>query len=463
MPAFDPVLADIRFGCGLSPYIPPPADAEALIGSLTAPDGAAERHEVEDFETFMARMIDYNEQLRIRRKTRGTPEAEAATKQIRVLNKHARIAQMTWMAQQMARRTTTATPFRERLAGFWADHFTVVGKAGLTRRGASPYVESAIRPHLAGKFETLLIAAVTHPMMVIYLDQRNSMGPNSPRALKRDAASGLNENLAREILELHTMGPDGPYTQTDVRELAELLTGLTMQVPAGRKFRRDYAEPGAETVLGKTYGGDPAKFTDIWHALEDIARHPATARHLARKLARHFVSDTPDPALVTAIETALLDSEMDLTQAYRAMVTHPAAWSTERPNVKRPFEFVSSELRALAMPPKLLLGLDERRFKQRIQRPMVLMGHAWERPDGPDGLEEADDAWITPQGLAARLQWAVSMPQVLMPGKLPDPRIFVKQALADRATPAVHFAAKAAESRADGVGLVLASPAFQRM
>ncbi|MCR8549006.1 DUF1800 domain-containing protein [Salipiger sp. P9] len=462
MAAFDPVLADIRFGCGLSPALAPAPDAAAFLATLTGPDDSAARHPVERFETFLTRLQEVRKYQQIRRKNRGTPEGLAARDAIRDLNKVANVAQLHWMAQRLARRVTTAAPFRERLAAFWADHFTATGKAGVMRRAGGPYVESAIRPRLAGKFEDLLIAAVTHPLMVHYLDQERSAGPNSKRAQSGDKKLGLNENLAREIMELHTLGVGGPYTQTDVRELAELLTGLTMNRTVGRQFRKDMAEPGAETVLGKRYGGGQPRFSDIEAVLRDLARHPATARHLAGKLATHFVSDSPDPALTGAIEAALLESGTDLKAGYEAMLAHPAAWSTRSPNVKRPFDFIASALRALEVPPETFLSLKPGMFRRRFHVPMVLMGHVWEKPVGPDGLPEEDSAWITPQGLAARLQWAVTVPQLLQ-DELPDPRAFVTQALGPRATPAVHLAAKAAESRADGIGLVLASPSFQRM
>lgn len=464
MAAFDPILAEFRFGCGLSPNIAPPADVQAMLASLTSPDVAAKRYPVEDFTTFLTRIQQRLEYQRIRRDNRGTPEAAEAKEGIAQVNRNARIAQFNWMAQQLCRRIASKAPFRERLTGFWSDHFTATGKRGVLRRGASPYVETAIRPHMTGKFEDLLIAAVTHPLMVHYLDQDDSIGPNSARAQnsKGKRPTGLNENLAREIMELHTLGVGGPYTQADVREFAELLTGLTMHPIQGRQFRVDMSEPGPKTVLGKSYGKEKGRYADIEEALRDLARHPSTARHLAEKLATHFVSDTPDADLVAAIETAFLDSGTDLMAGYTAMLEHSAAWDESNPNVKQPFDFIGSSLRALAVDPQFLLGLKENVFRQRIQFPLVLMGHVWEKPDGPDGLAEDDAAWVTPQGLATRLQWAVTVPQFLQ-RDLPDPRDFVVQALGSRATPAVNFAAKAAESRADGVGLILASPAFQRM
>lgn len=447
---FDPLLADMRFGFGRAPGIAAPDSAQAMLDGLTAADDMATQFRIQSFEAFLPRMQDRVRFARIRKKHPGTARAEEARLAIGALNRAARVDQAGWLAAHVMRRAHSPTPFRERLEDFWADHFTAGGKSGLLRFAGSPYVESAIRPHLTGRFEDLLIAAATHPLMVHYLDQDRSFGPDSEAAQGR----GLNENLGREIMELHTLGVGGPYTQTDVRELSKLLTGLTFNARDGRAFYGNRAEPGTETVLGQTYQGGLAH---IEAALRDLARHPATARHIAGKLAVHLVSDTPDPALVAAVEAAWLETDGDLMAVYAALLGHPAAWQGAG-NVKTPLRFVASACRALAVPPSAFA--DAKTTRSLLAEPMKLMGQDWQHPGGPDGLEEADSAWITPQGMAARLQWAVSVPSQLV--VLPDPRAFVDTALGARADEAVRFAARAAESRADGVGLILASPAFQR-
>jgi uncharacterized protein (DUF1800 family) len=296
-------------------------------------------------------------------------------------------------------------------------------------------------------------------LMLHYLDQQGTAGPNSPQAQKYPNRLGFNENLAREMIELHTLGVGGPYTQTDVRELAELLTGLAFRAETGTDFRPPLAEPGAETILGQSYGGDgPATLHDIHAALHDLARHPATARHIAGKLATHFVADAADPDLVAKIEKTWLATGGDLLSVYEALLTHPAAWDPAPGNVKQPFDYIASACRALDIPADVLT----RRVVPLVQTPMRLMGQFWQEPMGPDGLPEEDRAWISPQGLAARVQWAFMVPQ-LFREDLPDPRDFVDTALGSRAPDAVRFAASAAETRADGIGVVLASPAFQRM
>lgn len=456
---FDPVLADIRFGCGRSPRIAPPQGVAAMLDGLHGPDPMADRFPIQRFDGFLVRVAESYALGKTRRQNEGTAAGVAAEEALRQLNLDARADQRAWLVAHVARRINSATPLRERLESFWADHFTVLGKAGPLRVATSPYIESAIRPNIAGRFEDLLIAAVTHPLMLNYLDQNLVAGPNSAQAVRQGKRGTLNENLARELLELHTLGVGGPYAQGDVREMAELLTGLAFTPEKGTVFHRPLAEPGAETVLGRSYGGEgPAELADIHAALRDLARHPVTARHIAGKLAVHFVSDRPDPALVRAVEAAWNATGGDLVAVYEALLSHPAAWDPAPGNVKTPFDFVASACRALDVPEAAL----RQGIGQRLVEPMRLMGQFWQLPSGPDGLPEEDAAWITPQGLAARVQWAFLVPQFLMRA-LPDPRDFVEMALGGRALGEVRFAAAAAETRADGIGVVLASPAFQRM
>jgi uncharacterized protein (DUF1800 family) len=458
---YTPELAEIRFGCGLSPRLDGPADPGAMLAGLRGPDAMATAFPIEPFDQFRTRMIAMKDLRKQMKKVRGTPQFDSLRKQRNLANKAARQDMVRWHGQMLLRWTHTSTGFRERLARFWGDHFTANGKAGVSRRARSPYIEEAIRPHLTGRFEDMLIAVETHPVMLMYLDQVQSTGPASNAGKRSKGKRGLNENLAREAMELHTLGVEGTYTQDDVRQLAELFTGLTFQPQAGFKFNRNMAEPGAETVLGRSYGGDPARLEPVLNALRDLARHPDTARHLSWKLAVHFVADDPDPDLIAAMTTTYRDTGGDLEQVYAVMLGHPAAWREPLRNVKPPFDFIASSCRALAISPERIAGMKENRMRTMLMGPMALMGQPWQNPTGPDGWAEEDEAWITPQGIATRLRWAVTVPQVLQP-KLPDPRVFVSLALGDNAPPAVHFAASAAESRADAIGLVLSSPAFQR-
>lgn len=460
---FDPILADIRFGCGLSPRIDPVPSAGAILATLDAPDLAAQKFPIPQFSDILARMEAQHILIKARRDNPDTAEGMATLEDIRQIDKQASLDQLAWFGQHLMRRTWSEQPFRERLTFFWGDHFTASGKRGAIKVGTSPYIESALRPNISGLFEDLLIAAIQHPLMLHYLDQTDSLGPDSPFAQTRKKRSfGINENLAREVMELHTLGVGGPYTQSDVHALAELFTGMTMNPSKGFVFRKEFAQPGAQVVLGRTYGGGDANLNDVQSVLRDLARHPATARNIAQKLAVHFVSDTPEPELIAALESRYLETGGHLRAVYEAMLNHPASWTDQGENVKQPLDFMGSALRALAVRPERINAIKREGLRKHLQQPLGLMGHIWERPDGPDGLPEADAYWITPQSLAARLQWAVTVPQILCPD-LPDPRDFVQTALGPRATPAVRFVAEAAESRWDGVGLVLASPAFQRM
>ncbi|WP_298676919.1 DUF1800 domain-containing protein [uncultured Lentibacter sp.] len=459
--SFTREIAEIRFGTGLSPRLRGPRDVDDMMRRLAGPDVMAQRYRIESFEDFAKRIARVTALWKIRRANRGSEEADKATQKISAQKRKARKAQQLWLWQALQRRAHTQDGLRERLAFFWGDHFTARGKVSVMRRATSPYVESAIRPHVAGYFADMLKAVTAQPALLQYLDQKASIGPTSAEGLRAKKPKGLNENLARELLELHTLGVEAGYSQRDVTELAELLTGLTYDQEGVFGFRPDYAEPGAETVLGKRYGGGDATLADVHAALTDLALHPATARHLARKMAVHFISDSPEPALVAAMEARYLASGGHLGEMTRAMLEHPAAWAPEPGNVKQPIDFMGSALRALALPQEIEAFRDWRKIRNTFATPMRLMGQTWEEPLGPDGWPEADSAWITPQRFAARVDWAMNAPQAL--GELPDPRALLTGALGNRAPEAVGFAANAAEDRRTGVGLIFASPAFQRM
>ncbi|MEO0402628.1 MAG: DUF1800 domain-containing protein, partial [Pseudomonadota bacterium] len=406
------------------------------------------------------RMIAAQDAAQIRKKNRGTEAAAQARKQRNVINAQAREDWVGWLAGTMLRRVHTETGFRERVVAFWSDHFTAHGKRGVVRRATTPYIDDAIRPHIAGRFIDVLEAAVMHPLMLDYLDQARSVGPNSGMALRRKGDAGLNENLAREVLELHTLGVGGPYGQGDVTELAELFTGMTFEARNGYKFRKDFVEPGPETVLGATYA-DAYNDKPVREVLVALAAHPATARHIATKLAVHFVSDTPDPGLIDALEASYLATDGALMPLYETLLGHASAWDATLANFKPPIDFVSSAMRALAVPSDALEQMTERQVRNILNKPLVVMGQEWERPIGPDGWPEEDPHWVTPQGLAGRVTWAMSVPERVL-GTVPDPRGFVDVALGTYANDAVRFAAGAAESKPEAIGLVLMSPAFQR-
>jgi uncharacterized protein (DUF1800 family) len=256
---------------------------------------------------------------------------------------------------------TTATPFRERLVRFWSNHLVVPAIKQPSTVLAGAYEREAIRPHVTGRFADMLRASAKNPGMLAFLDNTQSVGPNSPAA--KQFSVGLNENLGREILELHTLGVEGGYTQADVIELAlgitgwsamhymygRALRGAQAQVdgpgPFGFAFYADWHEPGARTLLGKTYpAGGVGQGEQM---LDDLARHPNTARFLATKLARHFTSDDPPQDLVQRMADAYLAKDTDLAEMTRVLVEADAPWEQALSKLKQPEDYVISALRTL--------------------------------------------------------------------------------------------------------------------
>lgn len=366
-------------------------------------------------------------------------------------------------AEAFSRRTfarALASPdgFRERLAWFWADHFTTVARLREHVVLTGDLAERAVRPHLAGRFTDMLLAADLHPAMLLYLDQSSSIGPGS--AFGQRKGRGLNENLAREAIELHTLGVGAGYAQDDVRQLAELLTGLGFKPGSGLVFYPRRAEPGAEEVLGQSYDGEG--MAPIRRVLEDMAHRPETARHLSRKLATHFLTDTPDPDLIERMAAAYLAHDTALLPVYEVMLSDPSAFAAPRQKARQPVEFIIGSLRALEVTPEQVMTMPAKRFADLLIAPMRLMGQEWGRPIGPDGWAEEAAVWITPQGLGARIAWAMDTPDRLGRAEGADPRGFVLRALGSLAPEMLRIAVARSESTRDGLGLVLASPEFNR-
>ncbi|MGL4727561.1 MAG: DUF1800 domain-containing protein, partial [Bosea sp. (in: a-proteobacteria)] len=234
--------------------------------------------------------------------------------------------------------------YSERLAQFWSNHFCVsVAKGQFVRGLAGAYEREAIRPHVFGRFADMLLAATSHPAMLFYLDNQQSLGPNSRAGPRR--GRGLNENLAREIMELHTLGVAGGYTQADVTSLARIITGWSIVGREGRQgepggfiFNDNLHEPGAHVVLGKSYAQQGVEQGRA--ALNDLARHPATAQHIARKLARHFVADDPPAALVAKLAKVFRESDGDLRAVSLALIDAPEAWGEAQAKLRSPQEFL---------------------------------------------------------------------------------------------------------------------------
>ncbi|MDJ1159258.1 DUF1800 family protein [Chelatococcus sp. SYSU_G07232] len=347
----------------------------------------------------------------------------------------------------------SGTGFAERLTLFWSNHFCVsAAKGGHLRTLAGAFEREAIRPHVFGRFADMLLAVARHPAMLIYLDNQESIGPNSPAGRRR--GRGLNENLAREILELHTLGVDGGYGQEDVTSLARIITGWTVAYDDKRgaqgrfTFNANLHEPGDHAVLGVSHREGGAEQGE--QALLALARHPATARHVARKLARHFIADEPPPKLVERLTRTFRDSDGDLAALSLALVEAPEAWVPEAHKLRLPYEFLVAALRTTG---------------RKVEAPPLLaalagMGQPLWTPSGPNGFPDTVAAWVSPEGVKARLDVAAALGRQAAGG--PSPPDLVDAVLGAACSRETRQAVARAESRAQAVALLLMSPEFQR-
>ncbi len=338
----------------------------------------------------------------------GNEDQELKRTARRALRSHVRDA----IGARISIAIDTQDQFAERLVHFWANHFAV----STEKRGAGPLAGSfeleAIRPNIFGKFSNMLSVVETHPAMLLYLDQAQSIGPNSRRGLRvaerGRRRAGLNENLAREILELHTLGVRSGYTQQDVTEFAKALTGHT--VPAARRNRANrngdlaYAfvealhEPGAKTVLGKKYSASGAQ--EAAQILDDLAVHPATAKHIATKLARHFTSDEPPSALVTRLENDFLTSGGDLRSLTLTLVNSPEVWIEEKHKFLTPWEWSIASARAIQ---------PDQIDPMQIRRIMINLGQDLWKPGSPAGFDDKATRWAAPESLHRRVEAAQAL------------------------------------------------------
>lgn len=447
-------LFDIRFGYGPGPEAAPATPTDLLAG-LSAPDRAASRYPVGS----LAEALVLGQTLRLANRD---AEAGVAGAEGRYDTARAELRRMAGLGIRaaFARIADTSSALRERLMWFWADHFTAHGTNLATRAVAPSYVDEAIRPHVTGRFGDMLRAVVRHPMMLFYLDQHVSVGPTSPAAAR--TGRGLNENLARELLELHTLGVGGGYVQADVRAAAELLTGLGIDPAQGFVFRPLAAEPGPETILGRSYGtGSAARLADIDAFLDDLALTPQTARHLASKLATHFVADAPPGELVEDLAQVYAATGGDLMALTQALVSHPLAARPVLAKVRPPMEFVGAAIVALGLTGDEIWAMPPADLRRFLAQPLAAMGQPFLRASGPDGWPEDAASWITPQALATRISWAAAVSDRLGP-RAGDPRALLERTLGGLAGDALRFAVSAAETRAEGVALLLASAEFNR-
>ncbi|HSV50625.1 MAG TPA: DUF1800 domain-containing protein [Burkholderiaceae bacterium] len=451
-----PAIALNRFGLGALPDEPTPADPQRWLlaqfekyEALPSPWKPV-THTPALVEVWLAQQ----------RAVRQAPEGQRSG----IREAYLRKGREEYVAAVGARTTSalqTSTPFVERLVHFWSNHFAVSVDKLLVVGLAGGFEADAIRPNVLGRFEDLLLAVVRHPAMLLYLDQAQSIGPGSPAGQRaqnqQQRGRGLNENLAREILELHTLGVRSGYTQEDVTEFARALTGWTLPGDASGdgaeatfRFVRALHEPGARTVLGRSYADSGEQQARA--ILHDLVTAPATARHIATKLARHFVADDPAPALVQRLADAFLRTGGDLTSVYRELVASPQAWLPAQAKFKSPWEWSISCLRAV--------GRREMPAMQAINLMNQLGQPVW-RPGSPAGYADLAGAWAAPDALIRRVETAQRLAE--QAGNTVDARN-----LAPRVLPGgvLSEATAGAIARADSAGtalaLLLVAPEFLR-
>ena len=375
---------------------------------------------------------------------------------------------------RLATAAASQQPFNERLALFWANHFTVSLAKASTRGAAGAFEREAIRPHIGGRFVDLLRAAVQHGAMLRYLDNDRSAGPDSAvvRRLARRAGTappqltGLNENLARELLELHTLGAAGGgaayggwggYSQADVTALAAVLTGWRVPPPAALAepgaasawFDPAWHQPGPKQVLGRTHPAGPEGLESV---LQQLAAHPSTARFIATKLARHLVADEPPPALVARLADTFLQTGGDLPAVYRSLVLSPEAWAPQPVKLKTPEEFVLSSAR--------LLRLGDGLVQRAPDAGIGTLGQRLLAAPSPAGWPDRAEEWLGPDAMWKRVEWATRLADRL--GGQVDARALASRSLGPRLT---DHTARQIDRAADGrqaLALLLLSPDFQR-
>ena len=457
----DPAVADPKAWLTrqLGDYDPAPAAIAALAGRAA----------------IAAAYVEYQEERRaMRREAADTPMTEdekGMQPEMRRLSRSAiRRHYVDATAARLSAAVATPTPFPERLVHFWANHFAVSADKQTVIGFAGNYENEAIRPHIMGKFSDLLIAAVRHPAMLLYLDQAQSFGPESAFATRvrnrgNRQAPGLNENLAREILELHTLGVRTGYTQADVTSFAKALTGVTVAglgrgagqrlmpadaQPGATLFIDRLHEPGPQTILGKRYDGAGAKQAEA--VLRDLAVHPATARHVATKLARHFTADDPPAALVDRLAGDFVRTGGELPSLYRTLIASPEPWAEGPAMFKSPWDWTVSMLRALKIP-----ALGER---QNVAAMFTQLGQPIWRPGSPAGYDDKIATWAGSAALMQRVELASRIAARI--GDRADARRLAPLVLADALTPETGEAIARADSPGQGIAMLFASPAFLR-
>ncbi len=429
-----PISASIRFGYGPRPGEALPADARAwLRHQIEAPDPLAHGPgptAVQGLEALHADMLDRKRKLKPHR-VRDMYLAEA-----RAIGNHM---------------VDTAMPFRERLVWFWFNHFTVSLKRPFVAAVLGDYVRAAIRPHVTGRFEDMVLAVERHPAMLMYLDNAQSIGPDS--VIGRRRHRGLNENLARECMELHTVTPASGYTQADVTSFAKILTGwgisppflLARGAPAFRFFPAAH-EPGAQTLMGHRF--PPGEKGGV-EALRFLANHPSTYHSIATQLAQHFIADHPPAEAVAHLQHVLTTTRGDLKSVSLALIDEPAA-AVPLTKLRTPADYAVAATRALALPPA-------RRYP--VLFAMAGLGQPFFAAPLPNGWSDSAADWGSGDGMMRRADWSYDL--TARADRL-DPATTADAVLGPLLSAQTREAVARAGSRREGLTLLLASPEFMR-
>jgi uncharacterized protein (DUF1800 family) len=416
--------------------------------------------------SILAQIYDLRQTIRAARVGAGGGVAPGSAAAIGALKRLPQLIRPIYLAEAGARcRESVATdrPFVERLTQFWANHFAVSVDKSVLSALAGSYEREAIRPYVLGNFSDMLLATERHPAMLLYLDNQMSMGPDSRAAwniARRNPSrkTGINENLARETMELYTVGVDGGYTQTDVTAFSEVLTGWSVAGPDGWRtgaqpgtflFREAMHEPGSKVVLGKRY--PDTGYDQCVAVLRDLAARPATAHFIATKLARHFIADDPPEPAVQRVAQAFAQSGGDLPTVYKALIDSPEAWQQPVAKYKSPSDYIVSAFRGLELPVKVEkppVGL----FQQLGQR-------IWQ-PGSPAGWPDRSADWDGASELLQRIEWADAVGQRVGPRR--NAMELAPQLLGDGLSGATREAIARAESGAQAIALMLAAPEFMR-
>jgi uncharacterized protein (DUF1800 family) len=462
------VIAANRFGLGARP------GELALIGGdargwlqaqLRGPPPVLAAADLRPSAQILAQALELRREIQAQRKQVATAASadngieDAAQKRLPQFLRPIYASEVTARLQHAV---ATERPFLERLTQFWSNHFAVSIDKQFLPGLAGSFEREAIRVHLLGSFTDMLLAVETHPAMQLYLDNYLSVGPNSlaaqRRAGRQAARIGINENLAREILELHTLGVGGGYTQRDVTTFAEVITGWSIGGEGGRfadgepgrfVFRPELHEPGAKVVLGRRY--PDAGFDQGVAVLRDLAAERATAHFIATKLARHFIQDDPPPAAVARVADAFTASGGDLPSVYVALIDARDAWLQPLAKYKTPADYVVSSFRGLDVPVEA---------DRAPLAPFELLGQRTWSPGAPAGWPDRSADWDGASGLMKRIQWADAVGARL--GNRRDAMQLAPQLLGATLTDATRQAVAHAASAAQALTLLLAAPEFMR-